>query len=251
MSDFGKITVASALSALVHVTLFTLLALWSEGAPIHQPKERVEPSSLEVALQAAPAPVSEPESAQAVPASEEIPTSGNPDAIHTQLDPENLKKADHAPENPMAIAAHDSSATPNQPAESTPQPSPSPDSTPDPGALALESAAKPAPSPGAEIGIDALGSYSKAVGNAIGARFDNFRKKERDSLAVGEVRIKFAVDSMGRVSEVEVLSNNASELNAVFAERAVKEAIIPPIPPERLAQVPGGRIRIVYTFTIY
>ena len=36
-----------------------------------------------------------------------------------------------------------------------------------------------------------------------------------------------------------------------MAMLAVKEAKVPPIPPERLAQIPGGRIEITYSFINY
>ena len=245
MTESGKVLVATALSVLAHVSFFTALAAWS--APVLAPVDKEPEKPLEVAFQPAPEMPPQPETS-AVPAepAPEPPVSAHP-AQRMQLDPENLKKSETAPENPVAIAAHHSHATANTPAP-TPEVVP-PTPTPDP-ALALSSPkpvpADPQPTP-EEVGIDALGNYGKAVGDAIGQRWEIHRK----TLPVGEVRIKFAIDAQGRVSELQVLSNTANAANALFAERAVKEAQIPPIPPERLAQLPGGRIEIVYSFTSY
>ena len=240
MTDFGKIVISGALSVLAHVSLFTVLALMPENPPVP-----VNPTPEDKPLEVAFATASE-----TVDAVDSLGVPASADALRTQIDPENLKKADQAPEHPVAIAAHDSQATPPNPVPA--QTAPVPASPPDLSAV-VEPMATPAasPQPAEEVGIDALGNYGKAVGNAIGVRSEFYRKTQKERLAVGEVRIKFTIDAQGRPSEVQVISNTASPANATIAMRAVQEAKIPPIPPERLAQVPGGRIKIVYTFTIY
>lgn len=236
----------------VHVSLFTALALMSWAAPV--PGERLpEEKTLEVIVEAAPAPTPEPVVAAPTPTPERI----QPEAargVVTQLDPAHLKKADQAPEKAVAIAAHHSKATKAKPRPtSTPEPTPEP--TPTPAVVQAIVTPLPTPvkaaSPDEEVGIDALGNYGKAVGNAIGLRSEYYRQTQKEALAIGEVRIKFSIDAKGQVSDVQILSNTANSVNAVCAERAVREAKIPSIPPERLAQLPGGRIKIVYSFTIY
>lgn len=243
MTESGKIVVATALSVLAHVTLFTGLALMPSRALVQNPEPPPQDERpLEVTLETVAA-VPSPTPAAIAVAPEEPPLSSVPSqAIRTQIDPENLKKVDEAPEHATAIAAHHSRAT----AAKAPTPEPKPA---DPGALTLQ-ASRPTPTP-EEMGIDALGNYGKAVGNAIGVRSEAFRKSWKEPLAVGEVRVQFVLEAGGRVSEVQILSNTAGPANAACAERAVKEAKIPPIPADRLAQVPGGRIRIVYSFIIY
>ena len=223
MTEFRKVLVAFALSVLAHASHFAALALMPVAAPVPAKPEPEEKQPLEVAIEAAPAAMVE-ETAPMLP---------------DHLDPENLKKADKAPEKPKIMAGHDSEETP-----------PQPDYT-----AALEAAATPAPAPTPspkeeEVGVDALGNYGKAVGNAIGVRWEFYRKAQKD-LPVGEVRIRFAIDAEGRVSEMKVLANTAAPANAAIAMRAVKEAKIPPIPSERLAQVSGGRIEITYSFIHY
>ncbi|MEI6561725.1 MAG: TonB family protein [Verrucomicrobiota bacterium] len=218
MTEFRQVVVAFALSVLAHVSLFAALALMPVAAPVPAKPEAEEKPPLEVTVEAAPAEaMEEPEP-----------------LLPDHLAPENLKKADKAPEKPKILAGHDSEATP-----------PLPDYT-----ATLEAAATPAPLPSPkveEVGIDALGDYGKAVANAIGVRWDLYRKH----LPVGEVRIRCFIDAEGQVSEIKVLSNSATSANAAMAMRAVKEARIPPIPSERLAQVSGGRIEITYSFINY
>jgi TonB family protein len=237
MTDFGKIVTATAISVLVHVTLFTVLALMPEAAPVQAASSPDDPP-LEVTIHSA-------EALTPVPLNPVLPDPAEPRGIATQIDPENLKKTDKPPEHATAIAAHDSQATFAKSSPAAPVATPGPQ---EPG-LAVQPVAPPSDDNDAP-GIDALGNYSKAVGNAIGVRA-KFYSETQKQLAVGEVRLKFSIDARGQVSDLRILSNSAQPANAVYALRAVKEAKIPPIPPERLAQVSGGRIEIVYTFTIY
>lgn len=244
MTEFGKTVTATAISVLAHVTLFTALALMPEPVPV--PEEPADPA-LEVTLHvedARPEAVS-PE-ASAVPEPVFPPEA---QAIRTQIDPENLKKAERPPEHPSDVAAHDSAAS-----RARPETAPSPETASSPaenGEPALQPVETPASDPGDAPGVDALGHYGKAVGNAIGVRSEYYRQARKHELAVGEVKLRFAVDAQGAVSDIRVVSNSAQPANATYAVKAVREAKIPPIPPERLAQLPGGRIEIVYTFTIY
>jgi len=237
MTEFGKVAVASALSVLAHVVLFTVLALMPETAPVPASPAPVDPP-LEVTLHATPTEI------EPVPLNPVLPDPSKIHGMATQLDPEKLKKAEKAPEHASAIASHDSQATTAKNTQAAPVPTPPP---PQDSALALQPMEPPADTPDAP-GIDALGHYGKAVGNAIGARWEFYRKNQKYYLAVGEVRLKIDIDARGQVVEVRVLSNSADPSNAACAIRAVKEAKIPPISTERLAQVPGGRIEIEYTF---
>ena len=237
MTESRKIAVAVALSLLVHVCLFTALALMPANVSVPvTPEEK----PLEVTFEAAlPTPEFQ---ANASLAEMEQGT-----ALRTQLDPENLKAAEQAPENPTEIAAHDSKAAEGK---MTPEPTPTPVPPPDPASLTVHPASAPTPKAEGEAGVDAVGNYGKAVGNAIGLRWEFYRKTQKD-LRVGEVRIMFSIDAQGRTSDVQVLSNTAAPGNANVAVRAIKESRIPAIPPERLAQTSGGRMKIVYTFIIY
>ena len=209
MNEPGKVMCATALSAAGHCCLFAALALLPGAAAVSViTPPRDEPLPLEVVIME-----SAPEPEIVLP---------HPDALRTELDPENLQSSEQPPEEPIALAAHDSQAAPD-----------------------LEIA----PAGTEELGIDALGHYGKAVANAIGARWERLR--QQTALAVGVVRLQFTLDAEGRASGIRVLANSAAEANAAVAIRAVQEAKIPPIPPERLAQLPDNRAEIVYSFTNY
>gem|GEM_PF-5488760 len=176
------------------------------------------------------------------------PSPSFPSPPRTRSGPSSTPRTFAKPTTPRKTPKPSPPTTPKPPpAPSPPPPAPAPSATED--ALSL-AAAKPTPTPG-EIGIDALGNYGKAVGNAIGIRSEFYRKGGKEPLAVGEVRVQFVLDPQGRASDIRILSNTAGPVNAECARRAVLEAKIPPIPADRLAQLPGGRIRIVYSFTIY
>ena len=242
MTEFGKVLTATGLSVLAHVSLFTVLALTPGRSVVPIVEEQPE-KTLQVTI----------ETATAIDAAPVHFTKEN--AIRTQIDPPNLKKAEKAPENPTEVAAYNSQATPPKPA-TVPDSFPSPTPVADEKTLALEmqAASTPKSESAEEVGIDALGAYGKAIGNAIGNSIGSDalpQKSRKEFLAVGEVRIQFSLDAKGQVSEIKILSNSAGPTNAECAIRAVKAAKIPPIPPERLAQVPSGRMKIVYTFITY
>lgn len=242
MNESGKVAVATALSVAAHVGLFGFLALLPGASAVpSRETAAADERSLEVTVEMQ-VPVPEP----GVPSMEEIATAPLPQAggIRTQIDPENLKKADRPPENAAAIAAYDSVAA----AGRTAAPSPAPTAAPD-DAQGLTVAV--ADEKGEQAGIDARGHFGKAVGNAIGVRSEFYRQTQKNVLAVGEVKLQFTLDARGAVSDIRILSNTAGPINAAFAERAVREAKLPPIPPDRLSQLPGGRMQIEYTFTTY
>lgn len=269
-----RVVAASAVSVLFHLTLFGLLALFSGGGTslpglARQMEREAAPEPLVFEIEAtllpepeAPAeptqPASEALASSAreaaptpVPANEEsVPATAQP--LRTALDPEHLKESPDAPENPAFVASHHSRAS--QPATTPPPAAPPQTAGQEPAAAAAFQAATPeapAAESDEEIGIDAIGDWKKSVGNRIGSRWNDFRESKAGLLAVGSVRVKFAIDAKGDVSDLKIVSSTASDANAEYALRAVREADLPPIPPERLARASGGRIEIEFTFTIF
>jgi len=251
--------VAVGLSLLAHVSFFALLTLKPQHS-IVPVKEQMQEKPLEVTIEAA-VPQKEPETAGET-SSLIRPVTANPNAIQTQLDPAHLKKTDKAPENATEIASYNSQATrPKAGAAATPEnPLPVPPSHSEPApadsvdsAATFQSAPKPVDpgkpgesGPDDEVGIDAIGTYSKSIGDAVNRPWEYFRQTQ--NLPVGEVRLKFTVDAEGRISDVGVISNTGTEANAKFALLAVKGLKFPPIPPEVLAKTPRGCIEVTYTF---
>jgi len=291
MPPSRRVVIAVALSVFLHVIIFTVLALLPQPAQVPLSPDEPIPADdkpLEVVF-ASMAPIAEPEPTP-MPKLLEAPLTASlgAQAEKTQLDPARLKKADHAPEHPEFLAAHDSQETHSrrgtETAQATPPPEPEPTPpsmprptplpsvtpppafrtalrhpTPVPAILPARPRSTPAPAAGSPqgdgnddtTGVAAIGAWKKAVGNAIGSCWNFYRQSRLDLLAVGSVRIKFAIDAQGHASGVRVLSNTATPTNALYAARSIKEAEIPPIPPERLARLPGGRVEVEFTFTIF
>lgn len=100
-----------------------------------------------------------------------------------------------------------------------------------------------------ENAVAAIGSWRKAIINAVGACW-TFYQQSRSDLPAGEVLVKFAVDVNGNVSDVRVISNTSNDASAVCAVRSVREAEIPPMPPDQRANY-TGRLHISFTATIF
>ncbi len=262
-----RVVIAFAVSLFLHGVIFSVLALTSQIAPATpRQQEEIADEPLEVVFQAAPPERAVEKMAFRV---EEKEKEAQPLAMQmeiaverTQLDPDHLKKSEKAPENAEFLASHHSlpgKAAKPQVTAALPRPTPV-----SPGQAPSFRTALPVPSTEAappqenksegeeeEGGVAAIGAWKKAVANAIGSRWDQFRKSKLDLLAVGSVRMKFAIDEHGRATDVRIASNTAGPANASYAARSIAEAEIPPIPPERLARLPGGRVEVEFTFTIY
>ena len=96
-----------------------------------------------------------------------------------------------------------------------------------------------------------VGRYRKAVSDAIGSRWYYYIDKKRDLISIGTVQIEAELDAQGRVQELRVVSNNANEAFANICLQSFQEARIPPIPPDLIATLPGGRMHIEFSFTSY
>jgi TonB family protein len=96
-----------------------------------------------------------------------------------------------------------------------------------------------------------LGRYRKAVADAIGSRWYYYTKRRMDLIDVGEVHIRFYVNRSGRVESLRILANSANESLENICVQSVNEAQIPPIPPDVIPKLEGGRLEIEYQFNIY
>lgn len=95
-----------------------------------------------------------------------------------------------------------------------------------------------------------LGRYKKMVSDAIGSRWYYYVNQQIGVLNVGTVAITFIVESDGKVSKVEVMSNTSNESFATCSLQAIIDAEIPPIPEQLSPMLEGNRLQIDYTFTI-
>jgi outer membrane biosynthesis protein TonB len=96
-----------------------------------------------------------------------------------------------------------------------------------------------------------LGHYQKQVSDAIGSRWYYYMKNKIDLVSVGTAHIGAEVDHEGHVQNLQVLSNNANEAFANICLQSFLEAKLPPIPPDLVAALPGGRMPVDFYFTTY
>jgi outer membrane biosynthesis protein TonB len=96
-----------------------------------------------------------------------------------------------------------------------------------------------------------LGKYQKQVSDAIGSRWYYYMKSKIDLVSIGTAHVEAEVDAQGKVQKLRVVSNNANEAFANVCLQSFQEAQIPPIPPDVVAALPGGRLPVDIYFTTY
>jgi outer membrane biosynthesis protein TonB len=96
-----------------------------------------------------------------------------------------------------------------------------------------------------------LGRYQKAISDAIGSRWYYYIDKKRDLVSIGTATIHAEVDWQGHVQNLRVVSNDANETFANICLQSFQEAHIPPIPPDLIAALPGGRMPVDFSFINY
>jgi outer membrane biosynthesis protein TonB len=94
-----------------------------------------------------------------------------------------------------------------------------------------------------------LGRYQKAVKSAIGSRWYHYISGKMDVIAPGSLKVRFAIDAKGRVTDVAVESNTSNASFAALCERAVREAEIAPPPPDAFEPLDGGQLDMSFTFS--
>lgn len=95
-----------------------------------------------------------------------------------------------------------------------------------------------------------LGRYRKQISDAIGSRWYYYVSDALGLMTPGTVEIRFTVLPDGKVKIVDVLRNSSNTSFEATSVRAIMEAEIPPIPPELLPVLEGGRIEVDFSFSI-
>ena len=193
---------------------------------------------------APPAPVTPP--SQEVP-----PVPFRTELAQVQPEKKEEKILERKPE--ALLAAADPSSQPREPKEESPPPAPPPtrpsfqrqaratrlrgsvDST---GRTAVASLATP------------LGRYRKTISDAVGSSWYHYIGPRMDMFRYGSVKVVFLVESDGRVRRPRVISNTSNESFENITLAAILDAQIPPIPPDVLPTLQGGRIEIDFSFSI-
>ncbi|CAN5532778.1 hypothetical protein BH18VER1_BH18VER1_00390 [soil metagenome] len=96
-----------------------------------------------------------------------------------------------------------------------------------------------------------LGRYRKQVSDAIGARWYYYVQAKSDLASIGTARVLAEVDSEGHMQNLRIAFNSANEAFANICLQSFQEAEIPPIPPDLIPTLPGGRLPVEISFTYY
>lgn len=93
-----------------------------------------------------------------------------------------------------------------------------------------------------------LGRYQKAAKAAIGSRWYYYVGNRLDLYPPGIAKVSFEIDGKGRIHKLRVEVNTSNSSYANVCERSVREAEIPPIPPDVLNVLPNGRLDMSFSF---
>ncbi|CAN5315293.1 hypothetical protein BH20VER2_BH20VER2_00560 [soil metagenome] len=96
-----------------------------------------------------------------------------------------------------------------------------------------------------------LGKYRKQVSDAIGQRWYYHIKSRGDIASVGTAKVEAELDPSGNVVNLRVTSNSSNEAFANICLQSFQEAQIPPIPPDLVATLPGGKLPLDFSFTFF
>ena len=96
-----------------------------------------------------------------------------------------------------------------------------------------------------------LGVYKKKISEAIGSRWHYYVKQRNDLITVGIARVTFFVTKDGRIQDVRVTDNTSNETFSHVCTQSVREAELPPAPPDTFEAMKDGRLEITFTFNLY
>ncbi len=95
-----------------------------------------------------------------------------------------------------------------------------------------------------------LGRYRKAISDAVGSSWYYYIGNRLDMFSYGTVTVLFTIEKNGKVRNPRVLSNTSNESFEIVTVESILAAEIPPIPPDVLPVLEGGRIEIDFSFSI-
>jgi outer membrane biosynthesis protein TonB len=90
--------------------------------------------------------------------------------------------------------------------------------------------------------------FRRHLYDQIGSAWYRDTRANLKKLALGKVRIAVTILSDGKIAKLRVVSNTSNELLANISLRAIREAKIPPVPPELLTD---GKLEDELVFDIY
>ena len=95
-----------------------------------------------------------------------------------------------------------------------------------------------------------LGRYRKAISDAVGSSWYYHIGSRMDMFSLGSIKVLFTIEKDGKARNPRVLSNTSNESFEIVTIESIRAAEIPPIPPDVLPVLDGGRIEIDFSFSI-
>jgi outer membrane biosynthesis protein TonB len=95
-----------------------------------------------------------------------------------------------------------------------------------------------------------LGRYRKAISDAVGSSWYQHIGSRMDMFSFGTIKVLFTIEKDGKARNPRVLSNTSNESFEIVTIESIRAAEIPPIPPDVLPVLDGGRIEIDFGFSI-
>lgn len=95
-----------------------------------------------------------------------------------------------------------------------------------------------------------LGRYRKQISDAIGSSWYYHIGSRMDMFSLGTIKVLFDIEKDGKARNPRVLSNTSNESFEIVTIESIRSAEIPPIPPDVLPILDGGRIEIDFSFSI-
>ncbi len=95
-----------------------------------------------------------------------------------------------------------------------------------------------------------LGRYRKAISDAVGSSWYYHIGSRMDMFSIGTIKVLFTIEKDGKARNPRVLSNTGNESFEIVTIESIRAAEIPPIPPDVLPVLDGGRIEIDFSFSI-
>ena len=95
-----------------------------------------------------------------------------------------------------------------------------------------------------------LGRYRKAISDAVGSSWYYHIGSRMDMFSLGTIKVLFTIEKDGKARNPRVLSNSSNESFEIVTIESIRAAEIPPIPPDVLPVLDGGRIEIDFSFSI-
>jgi outer membrane biosynthesis protein TonB len=95
-----------------------------------------------------------------------------------------------------------------------------------------------------------LGRYRKQITDAIGSSWYHHIGPRMDMFGFGTATVLFEIGPDGKARKPKVLRNSSNESFEIMTLQSILAADIPPIPPDILPTLEGGRIEIEFSFSI-